>query len=125
MSVNLREIDRLVAEKVMGWKADFRDDVYENSPRRWLVSGWRPSTDIAAAWEVVEKLSPGRPFVLQIRNTMMGGFQVRASWTDTEIVNTYDADFGGRMRVDQATAATAPLAICLAALRAAGVEVPA
>jgi hypothetical protein len=74
---------------------------------------------------VVEKLSPGRPFVLQIRNTMMGGFQVRVSCTDTEIVNTYGADFGGRMRVDQATAATAPLAICLAALRVAGVEVPA
>jgi hypothetical protein len=56
---------------------------------------------------------------------MMGGFQVRVSCTDTEIVNTYGADFGGRMRVDQATAATAPLAICLAALRVAGVEVPA
>ena len=38
-----RELDALVVEKVMGWK--------------WLSGNpWAPSTDIAAAWEVLEKM---------------------------------------------------------------------
>lgn len=52
------ELDRLVAEKVMG----FGDDDYI-PPGRWHVrpngvDDWfKPSTNIAHAWEVVEKMS--------------------------------------------------------------------
>jgi len=63
------ELDRLVAEKVMGWKrttegappgcAYWKDDdgfVRANETPGGSLN-WNPSTDIAAAWEVVEKLA--------------------------------------------------------------------
>ena len=55
------ELDALVAERVMGWEA--RQGVLGcEVPPRGVPLGmggwptWSPSTDIAAAWEVVEKL---------------------------------------------------------------------
>lgn len=65
-----REMDRLVAERVMGW----REDAYHYwanqdglTPGCWVVSGstedhhgnnpWTPSSDISAAWAVVERIS--------------------------------------------------------------------
>ncbi len=61
------ELDALIAEKVMGWTlriSDDRDDAYSQS---WLsgpniltdsrfVFEFEPSTDIAHAWLVVDKL---------------------------------------------------------------------
>ena len=58
------ELDALVAEKVMGWTAVYLSD----GVNTWLDDGvntgrmisgdypWSPSTSIADAWEVVEKL---------------------------------------------------------------------
>lgn len=139
--MNLREIDRLIAEWVMRWSrysgvgwpcCPCFDDRYG---RVELIFGitedsfksrtWHPTEDIAAAWEVVAKMATGRPFLMDCRNLMLGGFRIRVSFTDIEIVNTVDEEFGGRVRQFQAIADTAPLAICLAALRANGVEVPA
>lgn len=62
-----RELDALVAEKVMGrqvtWEDsqedDDQDDCYfldENGNYSWSACVPRYSTDIAAAWQVVEKL---------------------------------------------------------------------
>lgn len=51
-----RELDALVAEKVMGWRLQGQsywlcgDDVVHD------VLFWNPSTDMYAAWEVVEKM---------------------------------------------------------------------
>lgn len=64
------EIDQLVAERVMGWKYarhnGFDVPVYSYivgpseggslAPRR-SCSDWKPSIDIAHAWEVVEKIT--------------------------------------------------------------------
>jgi hypothetical protein len=60
-----RELDALIAEKVMGWNmspAPFgtTQDVYqcwhqENRPLM-TIHMWTPSTDITAAWEVIEKM---------------------------------------------------------------------
>lgn len=104
-----REMDALVAEKVMGWTVKKEGystwvvitDTYWTRP---LVGGeggswgnWTPSTDIAAALPVLEK------------------------WTDAEIEKA-----GGNYRVTligapivTADAKTLPLAICRAALKAA------
>jgi len=64
-----RELDALVAEKVMGW----REDAYHywgapgSSSTLWVVAGstedhhgntvWSPSTDIVAAWKVLRCLA--------------------------------------------------------------------
>lgn len=65
-----RDLDALVAERVMGWPRSNRDysQLAWNVPtgiRTWepssFGSGFRPSTEIAAAWEVVEKLEGGGP----------------------------------------------------------------
>jgi len=85
-----RELDALVAEKVMGWEYEAR-------------SLFRPSQDIAAAWEVVEKLkmccgySHGRgdPFAM-----------LECEKFSTLVV----------------CADTVSLAICRAALKAVGIE---
>jgi hypothetical protein len=45
------DLDVLVAEKVMGWKRS-NDENYS----LMASSHWSPSTDIAAAWQVAEKI---------------------------------------------------------------------
>lgn len=114
-----RELDALIAEKVMGWKV-FRNG--EHGPHRWEAEtdrgtlrvidssysgdGFSPSTDIAAAWEVVEKV-----------RKEAGDFQLA--------LVDYGSAWAARFDKASAVERTAPHAICLAALKAVGVEVPA
>lgn len=117
-----RELDALVAEKVMGesWCQLMKDGeaTSETGPRKCLCGAigypyehHRPySTDIAAAWEVVEKIG---------------------LFTDKQLVLAHDGQnwiiceevtpAGCQMIL--ASADTAPLAICLAALNACGVDI--
>ena len=123
-----RELDALVAEKVMGWTwGEYSPPVEGPSkilrpPESWAPSpdrapgsevscpGWhfrvpQYSTDIAAAWEVVEKMVPIKyGFNLAIESPP-------GPWGDWE-VHFYN---GG---THLAFADTAPLAICRAALLA-------
>lgn len=111
-----RELDALIAEKVMGW-------------RNCEVSGWREtraygkppyfddsdpdvcindySTNIADAWLVVEKFDT-QNHTVRISNTMGGDWScvIHGVWGEERVV-----------------AENVPLAICLAALKAVGVEV--
>ena len=118
------ELDALVAEKVMGWR--LVDDMYhyklllqesgtwrETSTKElrelhpncvWknCQRDFRPSTDISAAWEVVEKMAKDDFYIEIYRDScgwavLFGGYVPQAS--DKE---------------------TAPHAICLAALEASG-----
>lgn len=123
-----RNLDALVAEKVMGWaimRGDitrfhpsevgrpilFLDDIGE--PRLYRTresspTAWSPSTDIAAAWEVVDRIgrNPGGfPFLLEM--TYSGGWICDMPTRDIRGHITADAD-------------TAPYAICLASLKAVG-----
>ncbi len=65
------KLDRLIAEKVMGWKIhveergphmgeiapDGKLRLWVDGPAvKWNVLHWKPSTDIAAAWEVVTRI---------------------------------------------------------------------
>jgi hypothetical protein len=113
-----RELDALIAEKVMGYPA-FAKQVLEQLGAHLLGEGEHEhclvcgrgidgtleclpyySTDIAAAWEVVEKLR------LAIAPGDEGGWIAASS--------AYHLDAGRAERAD-----TAPHAICLAALKAA------
>jgi hypothetical protein len=100
-----REMDALVAQHVMGWRPHFRNTAFyvsadhaESLMGRPLatVGKWHPSTDIAAAWEVVDQQQGGLRF--ELRRRPDGGF-----W----------CSFGEEM---SAEAESAPLAICRAAL---------
>ena len=111
----MSKIDRLVAERVMGWtvrESEPDDNDYERYINGWAVSRWNPSTDIAAAWGVVEHLRTRKddPMVITMLDNDDGeyviAFATRADrWTTREIGKHRDA----------------PLAICLAALRSVGV----
>ena len=55
------ETDALVAEKVMGWRHDLHLSLthaedWRLTGRRVAGSDWSPTTDIAAAWEVVKTM---------------------------------------------------------------------
>ena len=126
-----RELDALVAEKVMGWSSQ-ADGLYwdAGNHRTRLVLGsiiakkrdemglenahgfvFAPSTNIADAWEVVERLvsTPGP-------NGDHHSVQVDYSG-DAVVVIDENEDWQV-----SAIADTAPLAICLAALKAVSQE---
>ena len=89
----MRRIDVFVAEKVMGWVQETLE---------WGVSQLpHYSTQIADAWLVVEKLK--ERFDIEISCNVQG-------WTMYVYNDTYSGIY----------APTAPLAICLAALKATG-----
>ena len=51
------ELDRLMAERVMGWEYDLlRDAWFKDGEGGIWAENWHPSTDIAAAWELIEAL---------------------------------------------------------------------
>lgn len=93
-----RELDSLIHEKVFG--QDPRQEPYQR-PDGAMVYPFVPeySTDIAAAWQVVEKLTEGE---FHLSRCYGGGWEC-------ELGAPY-ISFGE----------TAPLAICLAALEAVG-----
>ena len=134
-----RELDALVAEKVMGWRwfrpGDAGEDGYPvdfwcdaagdltgwcdrpwpddteqwgDAPALFSARGtWQPSQNIEVAWEVVEKLAR-RGFIASVAS---------------DGADRWVADFAADPLVTVCTyAPTAPLAICRAALKAAGIE---
>lgn len=138
-----REIDALVAEKVMGWKRMTYAEAHPETPAykdrkeftgHWHSNewdellhefknvayaedcddhycpeeAWSPSTDISAAWEVVEK--------------MRNRDSVFTLWDDLDDEYYYCA-FNTPKYHFEVGAETMPKAICLAALKAVGVNV--
>jgi hypothetical protein len=113
-----RELDALVAEKVMGWRKEatlpeyfFWKDV-ENGELKYHIDDWKPSTNIKYAWEVVEKLHDSG-FYFTIKSPPRG--KSDSYWVCID-------DFYGK-KYYTAHGVTAPLTICLAALEAVGVKV--
>lgn len=117
-----RELDALIAEKVMGLQPWPVQEFSERVFRAALVpQGHDPlpcscpkySSDIAAAWDVVERL---RDFKhpedehagFTVWQYWKGGYAAGWSW--------HEAEYGVEL------ADTAPHAICLAALKAVGVD---
>lgn len=134
LELPVRERDALVAEKVMGFKFLFerrgdyelavfvdprrRQHTRTNGPRYTPTGGLeaarrgfygdldRFTTDIAAAWEVVESLHDRGLYTSMSKDPSMGTWDVRG-WNDKTNSNRFIAH-----------ADTAPLTICLAALKA-------
>lgn len=97
----LREIDRQVAEKVMGWVWQGGNPIGNGYDGRWP---WPPpfSTDIAAAVEVAERVA-------------------KLAWHLSKIPGRYRCQIVLAASIDkcfEVEANTAPLAICKAALAA-------
>lgn len=122
-----RELDALIAEKVMGYKRiDFKDLKHlenEDSPHIWVdpdgfKHGCSPpfSTSIEAAWEVVEKLQSNGGFVFEFKSSEKF---VQAVFN--HLLPTPETLWRGSTVWTEKV--TAPHAICLAALKALGVEV--
>lgn len=99
------DADKLIAEKAMGWKYDAGYWVDAKGGIRSLLYDFNPSTDIACAWEVVEKLDLFRRYFLVK--------EADNEWS----IQDYDYDPGVF-----AVAETVPLVICKAALKMAGCE---
>ena len=127
-----RELDALVAERVFGKVLLTQDGMAAEAERVWQRQPQctyffrfvclgdsddeypkfehrepRYSTDMAAAWEVVEKLKFDR-----------GTFWFRLEYDNNEIWDATFQEVSGRKECFVGTAATAPHAICLAALKA-------
>lgn len=106
-----KELDALIAEKVMGWKPEYpggwphppKDAPYRKRclDKEGCTVILPFSTDIAAAWEVVEKIKANHALTIHAES-LSGGWLIHID---------RDIKIGG---------ATAPHAICLAALKAAG-----
>ena len=101
-----RELDALVAEKVMGWveNTDPQGCCYIEPHTGVEHHSFAPSTDIAAAWEVLDAIG-GNEFDAEITCGMDG--------VSVGINRTISGD-----HEHCATGDTAPHAICLAALEA-------
>ena len=124
--MNLREIDRLVAEKVMGWKLRkyFEDDCYITD--EWVtdiedkfgngvividVDKFNPSTNIQDSWQVVEELiDRGYDFNLWRSEQREYNAEFQIQKEDGFVVSYGESDH-------------APTAICFASLEAVGVDV--
>ena len=119
-----RELDVLVAEKVMGWRSGkcngFVDEYYSGwrcqecgTTGQWGFQGEHEkepspySTDIAAAWEVVEKIEGLKPH----HDLLIIPSYPAVAWEEAPV------DFHDYGR-DVIRGETIPHAICLAALRA-------
>ena len=112
------ELNAQVAEKVMRWHKDERpghfhwlDNDNETTGYDWLdkpIKAFSPSTKIAAVWEVVEKLAAhGFQFSISCNHTWWrASFWLSGKQFPEE--NQADSHEG------------APLAICLATLKAVG-----
>lgn len=122
-----RKLDALVAEKVMGHENDVVATIPAIPPHNWIeppgqprraiaFAGFEPphySTDIAAAWEVVEKIKNTHEWSIENDQGEINEWLVSV----TEIERQPGVLATGHC----AEAPTAPHAICLAALKACGV----
>lgn len=115
----LRELDREVAEKVMGWQWAVDEcpcpSLNHGRCRKAdgsVVTNFAPSTDIAAAWLVVEK---ALPFLRLIRH----GGRTHREWWSVNWSPFVKCGLGSRIDGEEiARGDTAPEAICRAALKA-------
>lgn len=141
--MNLREIDRLVAKKVMGWRlksfpgggggfsAWLNDDgkiiKYENDYTldAQPYDFWRPTTNIADAWQVVEKLERANLRVLvKSCSVKDSGVKIGIAKKGDWFCNVINEDENGNIIEKFPTYSKTPaLAICLSALKSMGVDI--
>ncbi|EPZ47737.1 BC1872 family protein [Alicyclobacillus acidoterrestris] len=125
-TMTFEEKHHLLAEKVMEWTVgehpelhgtgqmmvEYEEPVYFRQDGTFLCEcEWYPTEDISAAWEVVEKMK-------------QDGWLPSIEYFEKAIRKGYEVTMGHMSEDAQwAISETAPEAICLAALRAKGVDV--
>jgi hypothetical protein len=109
-----RQRDALVAEKVMGLVVHPHGGVWDGKNPATYRTNFHPSTDIGAAWEVVEKLAEQNSGDLSVSIYQRKTFQPLWRCTIT------DSTFKQHVVYEHLSA---PEAICKAALKAVGVDV--
>lgn len=117
----LRELDAQIAVEVMGWKPWRSPAAKTADPDCWLTGntespthamwGWKPSVDMSDAWRAVEKLIADWSGRLRVTVETSG----KGATCDIVALT-------GHGRQGRADSDSAPLAICLAAIRASGSE---
>jgi len=120
------ELDALIAVEVMGWSVDKHGTVWRDEqhkyPDRLPYFQWSPSTDISAAWEVVDVIL-GKGFSVFVSALHSGNLQgcliegacAKPMKPEDNVLNIYR-----NMIVAKTQTETVPHAICLAALKAVG-----
>lgn len=112
-----REIDRLIAYKVMGYLV-----ATEKRPNgdSFILNGRiakqpvpRYSTNIQYAWEVVDKLK--KQNIVEIA--------IEAEFVECRLLTEFEYNLERLFIALAAEAETAPMAICLVALKSVGIEV--
>ena len=110
-----RDIDRQIAEKVMGWHLSCLEGFWKNrcgveiytNPEKavgeTLLNPWQPSTNIAHAFELAKKMQESRQFLYLVDSS--GDYWNAEFFNATGENHSHKAD-------------TAEMAICLAALEA-------
>ena len=112
-----RELDILVATKVMGWRDKGNGTFTNDADRQWSVDAShipKFSTNIAQAWRVVEKMRDWSPLVNMIKPDMWHCC-LTPPGTPMDIFDT-DEGWIQKGKRFHAEAPTAELAICLATL---------
>jgi uncharacterized protein YerC len=95
-----RELDKLIAEKILGWSAEKVGEIYED----W----YSPSKNIGDAWQVINKLKEKGFYTdIEMESDFSYVVCVKDGYCDETISISVVSD-----------AKTAPHAICLAALKA-------
>jgi len=123
-----RALDALMAERVMGWtwmrdgwwSPDRKQVVWADPRVEWMIAPvdaveWSPSTDIAAAWQVVEKCEF---FTLDRRPPDDSRYGVVDGVKSEDVIWGCSLTMNGVFAT--AVAATVPEAICRAALKSVG-----
>jgi hypothetical protein len=120
--MNHTEIDAAVAVRVMGWHKHPTHPMglwsLPNGDTAKLIDSWSPSTDWNDAAEVVEKMRQSK-WCLILRTYPSG--------TAEKFETSYRAKFYSAVSagtLGECTYDSAPLAICLAALKAVGTPTP-
>lgn len=120
--MNPTTINRLVAERVMGyvyrWGTTLGDLWIKPDGTGIMFKDWNPALDMNQAWEVVRKMRE-RNYAVRIEANRFEGDPLVSIWANddnTENRPPCDFDAGDNRRPEEAATA-----ICLAALRAVGV----
>jgi len=115
----MKDIDREIAEKVMGWRSLFTPtsgsrSIWITEDKTIFGEGWHPSTDIYQAWMALVKFTKKEGKALIINTLDDCNLYTVSNFTDEGL-----PAFGWTWEDDPFTeeAEEAPLAICKALLR--------
>jgi hypothetical protein len=121
---SLLDLNLFVADYVMGWDDRYFFEERPGIPHYWdpdtktcyTYNQWSPSESIEDAWQVVEKLEHLTPVIEALTQTEQQSAKWRCLFAN---ISELGLNHGWHL----SDSSTAPIAICLAALKTVGIEV--